>query len=189
MRKTCETRDTREKRWPARDNAKIDYTRFTIRLFSDTIKFYPLSHEKTPLSHAKLLFPLRDVLRCETKEICHMKQHKQHEITHTHVLHLARFSHLTDFPRIACSWLNTVTSAHSNQCPYFAIASKECYAPRLQTLITCVNGQACYNFRGMVQCYGQMLRSNFLYLVTSLRTALVTWRSSRRCYITCLYPA
>ncbi len=38
-------------------------------------------------------------------------------------------------------WI-TVTSAHPSQCLYFAAASKECYAPRLKTMVTCVDGQA-----------------------------------------------
>ncbi len=49
--------------------------------------------------------------------------------------------------------------------------------------LTCVDKRVCCNFRGMVQCYGQMLHiavtlpSNFLYVVTSSQTALVTCRS------------
>ncbi len=43
MRKTCEARETREKKGCARDNVKINYTRSAIQLF------YPLSHEKIPL--------------------------------------------------------------------------------------------------------------------------------------------
>ncbi len=41
-----------------------------------------------------------------------------------------------------------------------------CYAPRLWMMVTCVDGQVCSNFHGTVQCYGQMLHSNFLHLVT-----------------------
>ncbi len=52
MQKTCKTQETRKKKECARDNAKIDYTHFAIRLFSRTIKFYPLLHEKIPLSPA-----------------------------------------------------------------------------------------------------------------------------------------
>ncbi len=37
---------------------------------------------------------------------------------------------------------NSVTSACSSQCWYFAVASKECYAPKLQKTVTCVNRQA-----------------------------------------------
>ncbi len=50
----------------------------------------------------------------------------------------------------------------------------------------------CCNFHEMVQCYRQMLRIvvtlriNFLHLVTSLQTALVTRCSLQRCYITVL---
>ncbi len=61
----------------------------------------------------------------------------------------------------------------------FCVALKECCAPRLPTMVTCVDGQACCCFHGMVQCYGQMLRvavticSNYLHRVTSLQTALV----------------
>ncbi len=36
--------------------------------------------------------------------------------------------------------------------------------------------QKWWNFHGMVQCYGLMWHSNFLHLVTSSRTALVTQR-------------
>ncbi len=50
--KTCATRKTYEKKGRAQENAKIDYTRFSIQLFSRTIKFYLLSHEKIPSSHA-----------------------------------------------------------------------------------------------------------------------------------------
>ncbi len=82
------------------------------------------------------------------------------------------------------SMLNTVTSACSSQCRYFAIVSKECYVPRLHTVVTCVDGQMCCNSRGMVQCYGMLritviLHSNFLYFVTLSQTTLVTWHSSR----------
>ncbi len=79
----------------------------------------------------------------------------------------------------------TVTSACPTQCRYFAIASKECYAPRLQTTITCVDRQVYCNFHKTVQCYRQMLYnavtlcSNILYLVSSSRIL---------CYVTCLYP-
>ncbi len=51
---------------------------------------------------------------------------------------------------------------------------------KVQTMVTCVDGQACCHFHGTVQCYRQMLRiavtlhSNFLHLVTSSQTALVT---------------
>ncbi len=37
---------------------------------------------------------------------------------------------------------NTITSSRSSQCQYFAIVSKECYASRLQTIVTWVDGQA-----------------------------------------------
>ncbi len=75
---------------------------------------------------------------------------------------------------------NTVPSACFSQCRYFAVAWNKCYMQRLWTTFKCVDGQACSNFHGMVQCYGQMLpiavtlRSNFLNLATSLQTALVT---------------
>ncbi len=67
------------------------------------------------------------------------------------------------------------------------------YTPRLQITVTCVNGKACCNFHGTVQCHRQMLRiavmlqSNFLHLVTSSWTALAKQRSSQRCYITHLF--
>ncbi len=50
---------------------------------------------------------------------------------------------------------------------------------KLQPMVTCVDGQVCYNFHTMVQCYRQtlhiavMLHSNFLHLVTLSWTALV----------------
>ncbi len=46
-------------------------------------------------------------------------------------------------------------------------------------MVTCVDGQACFKFNGMVQCYGQMLHTtfmlsyNFLHLVILLQTAPV----------------
>ncbi len=52
-RKTCETREN-EKKGRKRNNVKINYTRLVIQLFSHTIKFYPLLHDKIP---------------CETREI------------------------------------------------------------------------------------------------------------------------
>ncbi len=67
---------------------------------------------------------------------------------------------------------NAIMSDRCNQCRYFTVASEECYAPKLQTVVTCVDGQASCNFHGMVQCYGQMLHivvtlhRNFLHLVT-----------------------
>ncbi len=88
---------------------------------------------------------------------------------------------------------NNVTSACSSQYRYFAVTSKECYTPRLWTTVSWVGGHACCKFHGMVQCYRQMLRiavtirSNFLYLVTSLQTALVTRRNPQWCYIMVLY--
>ncbi len=88
MQKTCKMRETHEKKGRTRDNVEIDYTLFTIRLFSRTIKFYPISHEKIPLSCALLPLLPRDGSRCETREICLMKQNKQHQITRTHVSHL-----------------------------------------------------------------------------------------------------
>ncbi len=90
------------------------------------------------------------------------------------------------------SMYNSVTSSHFNRCRHFALASKECYAPRLRMMVTCVDKQRCCNFYGMVQCYGQtlyiafMLHSNFLCLVTLLQMALVTQCSLQRCYITLL---
>ncbi len=66
---------------------------------------------------------------------------------------------------------NTVTSVCSSQCRYFAVTSKECYAPGLWTTVTCVDGQMCSNFHGTVQCHWQMLHlavtlhSNFLHHV------------------------
>ncbi len=66
---------------------------------------------------------------------------------------------------------NIVTSACYSQCQYFAAASKECYTPRLQTMVICVDRQSSCNFHEMVQCYRQMLRtavmlrSNFLHLI------------------------
>ncbi len=56
--------------------------------------------------------------------------------------------------------------ACSSQCWYFAVASNECYASRLPMMVTCVDGRACCNFHGTVQCCGQMLHSNFLHLVS-----------------------
>ncbi len=58
------------KKGHTRDNVKINYTRFVIRLFSRTIKFYPLSHKKIPLSHSfstTRWFEMRDTrnLSCE----------------------------------------------------------------------------------------------------------------------------
>ncbi len=85
---------------------------------------------------------------------------------------------------------NTVTSASSSQCRYFIIISKECYASRLQTMVTSVDGKVCCNFHRMVQCYGPMLCSNFLHLITSFEQHLlhdtvhndvILW-----CYLTCL---
>ncbi len=52
---------------------------------------------------------------------------------------------------------NTVTSASSSQCQYFAITLKKCYTPRSWMRVTYVDGQACCNFHGTVQCYRQML--------------------------------
>ncbi len=49
--KTCKMEESREKKGCVQDNTKIDYTLFTIRLFSCTIKFYPL-REKISLSRA-----------------------------------------------------------------------------------------------------------------------------------------
>ncbi len=80
---------------------------------------------------------------------------------------------------------NSVTSAHSSQCRYFAVASRECYTSRLQIMVTCVDRKVCCNFHRMVQCYRQMLHiaimlhSNFLLLVTSLWIARIIWW----CYI------
>ncbi len=51
-RKTCETQETRNKKGCTRDSAKIDNKHFIIPLFSSKNKFYPLSHEKIPLSWA-----------------------------------------------------------------------------------------------------------------------------------------
>ncbi len=103
MRKTCKRRETCEKKGCAWDNVKIDCTHIAIWLFSHTIKFYLLSHKKIPLSRAKLPFLQRDGSRCETREICLLKHHKQHEITYTHVSCLACFSCLTDFSQVVCS--------------------------------------------------------------------------------------
>ncbi len=99
MRETCEKKG---RTW---DNSKIDYTCFVIQLFSRTIKFYPSSHEKISLSCAQLPLPPRDDSRRESWETCLMKQHKQHEITHTHMSHFTHFSHLTNFSQIVCSRL------------------------------------------------------------------------------------
>ncbi len=69
------------------------------------------------------------------------------------------------------------------QCQYFAVASKECYAPRLWMMVTYVDGYMCCTFHGMVLCYGQMLRtavtlcSNFLHLITLSQTTLVMQHS------------
>ncbi len=52
LREVHEMRETHEKKGRTWNNAKIDYTRFTIRLFFRTIKFYLLLHEKIPLSRA-----------------------------------------------------------------------------------------------------------------------------------------
>ncbi len=42
---------------------------------------------------------------------------------------------------------NTVTSGCSSQCRrYFAVASKECYAPGLRTIVTSVDEQECCKF-------------------------------------------
>ncbi len=55
-------------------------------------------------------------------------------------------------------------------------------------IVICVEGRVCCNFHGMVKCYRQMLptavtlHSNFLHLVTSSQTALVTQHSLRCCY-------
>ncbi len=74
--KTCKARETRKKKEHARDYMKIDYTRFAIRLFFCTIKFYPLSHEKIPLSHAKLL--LLQLATDDSREVCETcSQHKK----------------------------------------------------------------------------------------------------------------
>ncbi len=56
----------------------------------------------------------------------------------------------------------------------FCNMSQECYTPRLWMTVTCVNGQACAVF---VEWYNitQMLHSNFLHLVTSSQTVLVTY--------------
>ncbi len=104
------------------------------------------------------------------------------------------FSALHVCTRLNCSSVtsacDTIISTHSSQCRYFAVASKECYTPRLMTTVTWVDGQMFQNFHGMVQCYGQILgtavtfHSNCLHFVASSRTALVT----RWYYVTCLYP-
>ncbi len=97
-RKTCKMRETRV---CARQHENWLQT---FWLFSHTIKFYPLSHEKIHfLVHSYSFY-------CETVQdmrykICQMKQHKQHKITHTHVSCLACFSRLKYFSQIICSWL------------------------------------------------------------------------------------
>ncbi len=62
----------------------------------------------------------------ETREICLMKQHKQHEITDIHV------SHLTDFSQIVCSWLNRCL-----QSEYDAIQYR-----KGNTYVSCTRGTA-----------------------------------------------
>ncbi len=58
-------------------------------------------------------------------------------------------------PNRLISVCNTITSARSSLCQNFAVTSKEFYASRLW--MTVVDGQACWNFLGIAQCYGQML--------------------------------
>ncbi len=62
-------------------------------------------------------------------------------------------------------------------------------------MVPCVDRQACCSFHGMVQCSEQMLHmavtlhSNFLHLVTSCGTALITYRSNTTvlCYCVMLH--
>ncbi len=86
----------------ARDNVKINSTRFAIWLFSNTIKFYPLLREKIPLFRAYLPLLPRDSLRSETREICLMKQQKKYEITRTH---MSRFAYV-----FRISWMSRESS-------------------------------------------------------------------------------
>ncbi len=111
--KHARPRETCEKKGRTWYNAKIGYTRFAIQLFSCTIKFYPLSQEKIPLSCAWLPLLPRDGSIRGTREICLMKQHKQHEITHTHLSHLVCFLHFTNFSWIVCSWLKVNKPLHT----------------------------------------------------------------------------
>ncbi len=110
MRKTGEMR---EEKGHARDDVKIVYRRSMIRLFSRTIILFLITRENPFVSciitaSTARWFETQDSLRCETRELCLMKQHKKYEITSTHVSHLACFSHLADVSRIICSWFNYV---------------------------------------------------------------------------------
>ncbi len=95
-----------------RDNVKINYTRFMIRLLSRTVILIPYCTRKSLcLVHNYRFYRkmIRDVRWFEAREIYLMKQHKKYEITHTHVSRLTRFLRLTDISRIVYSqlWLHT----------------------------------------------------------------------------------
>ncbi len=68
--------------------------------------------------------------------------------------------------------------------PVFCHRIKGMLGTMLWTIVTCVDGQVSCNFHEMVPCYRQMLNItvtlhiNFLKLLASLQTALVTRCSS-----------
>ncbi len=106
MTKTCEMRETCEKKVRTWDNVKINYTRFAIWLFSSTIILSLIVREN---SFVSCIITASTARQFETWEICLVKQHKKYEITCAHVSCLACFSHLTD--RIVCRQLYSMQFA------------------------------------------------------------------------------
>ncbi len=102
MRKPCEMWETRKKKERARNNVKINYTHFAIRLFSRTIISSLIARENPFVS---CIITASTTRQFETRDIYLVKQHKKYEITLTHVSHLACFSHLTGVSQINCSQL------------------------------------------------------------------------------------
>ncbi len=92
------------KKGRAQDNAKINYARIAIQLFSHTIILYLITQENPFVSH---LITASTMIQFEMREIYLVKQHKKYKITRTHASHLACFSHFTDVSKIICSRLKS----------------------------------------------------------------------------------